>query len=349
MIPAVDTQAALLGAVPMPLVLVAADGSVETMNARAIDLLGTQGVGRSHIAVMRQPALLDCIEAAQRGGRPGSARYVDTSMTREAVYTVIAAPVQLSGGLGVLVSFDDITDLERAERMRRDFVANVSHEMKTPLTAVLGFIETLRGAAREDATVRDRFLGIMQREAERMNRLVVDLLSLSRVESVERQRPRERVVVEDLIASTLAALRNMAEAEGVTLEVEGEDTAGLTLPGDHDQLQQVLTNLVENAVKYASAGERVTLRVTRHARERAFRGPAVQIDVIDYGEGFDPIHIPRLTERFYRVDTHRSREMGGTGLGLSIAKHIINRHRGRLRIDSEPGSGSTFTVLLPVT
>ena len=341
--------ASLLGAIPMPLVLISEDGRIEAMNPKAVELLGTQGEGRSYVTVLRQPALLDCIEAALRGRQPGTARYLAVSLAREAVYNVVAAPVSGDSGEGVLVTFEDVTDLERADRMRRDFVANVSHELKTPLTALLGFIETLRGAARNDAEARERFLAIMAREAERMDRLVADLLSLSRVESTERQRPRDPVALDELIGTTVSALRPMAEAAGVTLEVELPETGDMVVPGDPDQLQQVLTNLTENAIKYGAAGGRVTLRLTRHDREIAFRGPALQIDVIDYGEGFDPIHIPRLTERFYRVDSHRSREMGGTGLGLAIAKHIVNRHRGRFRIDTEPGRGATFSMLLPLS
>jgi two-component system phosphate regulon sensor histidine kinase PhoR len=338
----------LLDAVPLPLVLIAPDERIAAMTPRAVELFGTAGVGRHYVTVLRQPALLDCIEAALRDGLSGEARYLDQSPTREASYRVVAAAVPPPAGPGVLVSFEDVTDMERAGRMRRDFVANVSHELKTPLTALLGFIETLRGAARDDPAARERFLGIMAHEAERMDRLVSDLLSLSRVESSERQRPTERVALDEVVGATVSALRTMAEAAGVALEVEGPaGAAPLVVAGDPDQLQQVFTNLLENAIKYGGGGGRVAVRLARREREVAFRGPAVQVDVTDFGEGFDPIHIPRLTERFYRVDTHRSREKGGTGLGLAIAKHIVNRHRGRFRIESAPGEGATFTVLLP--
>ncbi|MDH3264904.1 MAG: ATP-binding protein, partial [Paracoccaceae bacterium] len=225
--------------------------------------------------------------------------------------------------------------------------ANVSHELKTPLTALLGFIETLRGSAREDAAARERFLEIMAREAERMNRLVSDLLSLNRVESEERVRPTGRVEMGALLGSVRSALRPLARERGVEIEIAGE-AGGIWVPGDGDQLTQVFTNLVENAVKYAASGKLVTLTVAREEREPALRGPAVRVAVIDRGEGFDPAHIPRLTERFYRIDSHRSREQGGTGLGLAIVKHIVNRHRGRLRIESAPGQGSRFTVTLPL-
>jgi len=344
-----DLRAAdsLLMAVPMPLVLIAQDERIAAMNTPARALFGADGTGRHHVTVLRQPALLDVIEAALRAGRPGEARFLSPSEGSDAAYRVAVAPVGPSTGGRVLVSFEDVTDLERAGQMRRDFVANVSHELKTPLTALLGFIETLRGAARDDAEARERFLTIMEREATRMDRLVSDLLSLSRVESAERQRPTDPVELDELIAATVSALRPTAEAAGVRLEVGGETGPRMVVPGDADQLTQVFANLIENGIKYGGAGGLVTARLSYTPRDLAVRGPAVQVAVSDRGEGFDPIHIPRLTERFYRVDTHRSREQGGTGLGLAIAKHIVNRHRGRFRIDSAPGQGATFTVTLP--
>jgi len=341
--------ASILMAVPMPLVLIASDERIVAMNGRAKELFGSDGAGRHHATVLRQPALLDAIDAALKGGQAGETRFLDPSESRDSTFRVVVAPVAGDDGAGVLVSFEDVTDLERAGEMRRDFVANVSHELKTPLTALLGFIETLRGAARQDPAARDRFLGIMEREAERMDRLVADLLSLSRVESSERQRPTERVQIDELVGSTAAALRPMARAADVEIAVAGEEGPRMAAPGDPDQLTQVFTNLIENGIKYGGTGGLVMVRMSFREREMAVRGPAVQVDVIDRGEGFDPIHIPRLTERFYRVDTHRSRERGGTGLGLAIAKHIINRHRGRFRIESAPGEGARFTVLLPAS
>lgn len=336
----------ILGGLPHPVVLLGADGRIEAANAAARELFGAAIEGRHYITVLRQPALLDAIEGTLRHRQPAQARYLVSGLARETVWKVLAAPVEGGGEAGVLVSFEDTTDREQIGQMRRDFVANVSHELRTPLTALLGFIETLKGAAREDAVARERFLTIMEREAGRMNRLVRDLLSLSRVEAEERVRPTERVDVAGLVATCVTALKPMAEQAGVALEVTG--LAGpLTVPGDADQLTQVFHNLVENAVKYAAAGQRVTIALSREARDLSLRGPAVRIDVIDRGEGIDAIHLPRLTERFYRVDSHRSREKGGTGLGLAIVKHIVNRHRGRFRIDSEKGKGSRFSVLLP--
>ena len=242
--------------------------------------------------------------------------------------------------------FEDITDLEQSSQIRRDFVANVSHELRTPLTALLGFIETLRGAARDDPAARERFLGIMEREAGRMNRLVRDLLHLSRVEGEERVRPTETVDVSALISMAVMALKPLADAASVRVQITGE-TGPIRVPADPDQLTQVFHNLIENAIKYGASGKLVNIVITRDPREESLRAPAVRIEVIDQGDGIEQVHLPRLTERFYRVDSHRSREKGGTGLGLAIVKHIVNRHRGRFRIESELGKGSVFTVILP--
>ena len=342
-----DLIKSLLAAVPLPLVLIGRDERIKAINAAAERLLSPTAEGRHYMLVLRAPALIDCVETALRSDRPAQARHLALEVGRETTWRVIAAPVEGEGGGGVLLSFEDITALEEAGQMRRDFVANVSHELKTPLTALLGFIETLRGAAREDPAARERFLAIMAREAERMNRLVNDLLSLNRVESEERVRPTERVELQGVIASVLATLKPMAEEQGVVFAVTGtrED---LWVLGDADQLVQVFTNLVENGLKYAASGGLITINILREERELAFRGPGARIEVIDRGEGFDPMHIPRLTERFYRIDAHRSRAQGGTGLGLAIVKHIVNRHRGRFRIESAPGQGSRFTVTLPL-
>ncbi len=334
--------------IPLPVLLISETERVVAMNSRAEEMFGLNGLGRHYITVLRQPALLDCVEEALRLAQRRRIRYLTTDVSREATFEVTASPYQGAEGVGVVVSFEDISEREQAGQIRRDFVANVSHELKTPLTALLGFIETLRGPARDDATARERFLSIMESEAGRMNRLVRDLLSLSRVESEERMRPERAVDVIDLVKSSITTLKPMAQEAGVILELRG-DLKPTDVLGDADQLVQVFTNLIENGIKYGgAAGGKVTINITFSERELAFRAPGVRVDVIDHGIGFDPVHIPRLTERFYRVDSHRSREMGGTGLGLAIVKHIINRHRGRFRIESTPGEGSRFSVMLPV-
>jgi two-component system phosphate regulon sensor histidine kinase PhoR len=346
MTPARELIGGLLEAVPLPQVLVGPDERVLAKNEGARRLFGDGLLGRHYVAVLRQPSLLDCVERVLRSETAERARYLTREAQRDATYNVTVAPIALSGGTGALMTFEDATATEEASQIRRDFVANVSHELRTPLTAMMGFIETLHGAARHDEAARERFLAIMGQEAARMNRLVRDLLSLSRVESEERIRPTMEVEIVGVIDSVISALREIAEAHGTCVRRAPSD-GPVTLPGDADQLFQVFTNLIENAIKYGGQRAEITVGIERNERDPVLRAPAVRIWVDDRGPGIDPIHIPRLTERFYRVDTHRSRELGGTGLGLAIVKHIVNRHRGRLRIDSVPGEGSTFTVILP--
>ncbi len=338
--------AALLDAVPMPCALIGRDGRVVAANTAAEALFGPAMTGRPYPFTLRHPDLAEAVAAGLAGGGSAQARVVLTAPGRETVFRVQVTPLRGEGREAVLCAFEDISDEEQIGQMRRDFVANVSHELRTPLTALLGFIETLRGAARDDPAARERFLGIMAGEAGRMTRLVRDLLSLSRVEAEERIRPTDHVDLAALAAAAVATLCPMAEAAGVALALHGAQ-APRVVAGDADQITQVLHNLIENAVRYGATGGEVTVSLSAAAPEPWMRGPMAQVAVADRGEGIDPIHIPRLTERFYRVDAHRSRAAGGTGLGLAIVKHIVNRHRGRLRIDSAPGTGSTFTVLLP--
>ena len=332
----------VLDAVPMPVVYVDGDERILHANRPAQVLLGPGIEGRHYVTILRQPLVLDCIEAALRLNEASDAQFTDRVAGRDTVHRVRAVPVQG----GVLVSFEDHTAMQEVGQMRRDFVANVIHELRTPLTALLGFIETLRGPARDDEGARARFLDIMEKEASRMNRLVSDLLSLSRVEAEERMRPRDDVDLSAQVRTVVQSLRPFAEQNNITVTIEGDDDPQI-IPGDADQLAQVFTNLIENAIKYGGEGGEVTICLTAHENEPTLRGPAVRVDVADRGEGIAARHIPRLTERFYRVDGHRSREMGGTGLGLAIVKHIVNRHRGRMRVESHKGQGTCFSVILP--
>jgi two-component system phosphate regulon sensor histidine kinase PhoR len=328
----------ILAGLPLATLMIAADDRIVAANPAAEQLLGARLIGRPHAFVLRQPEVLEAIAAA-RTGQLTEARHTVPGPSHEVIHRFTAAPV----GDGVLCSFEDLSDREQMDAMRRDFVANVSHELRTPLTSVLGFIETLRGPARDDAAARDRFLAIMQTEAERMVRLVRDLLHLSKVEAQERQRPTGRHDIARLVLSAVQSLRPLAEANRVKLILSGLDQP-FDLIADPDQITQVATNLVENAIKYGGAGKEVRITL---AREASPRGPKLRLAVTDQGDGIDSFHLPRLAERFYRVDGHRSREKGGTGLGLAIVKHIAHRHRGRLEIVSAPGKGSTFSVLLP--
>ena len=336
----------ILRVLPLPAVLIGPDARIEYANEAAEALLGRAIAGRHYLTILRQPGLVDTVDAALRDGLAGQTTFVTSEASRDVTFRTTAAPLDLAAGQGVLLSFEDITPLQEAGQIRRDFVANVSHELRTPLTALIGFIETLKGAARDDPVARERFLSIMEREAARMNRLVQDLLSLSRVEADERMRPTDRVDVGRVALMVIATLRPLAAAQEMRIEPEGLDR-GDVVQGDADQLAQVFTNLIENALKYGRRGGVVRVALERRDHEPMLRGPAVVVAVIDDGDGVDAVHIARLTERFYRVDSHRSREMGGTGLGLAIVKHIVNRHRGRLQIESTVGSGSRFEVQLP--
>ncbi|MGR3486255.1 MAG: sensor histidine kinase [Paracoccaceae bacterium] len=322
-----------LDAVAVPVAVVGPDARIASLNPPAIELLGDWR--RVHyITALRQPALLDAVEACQRGQAQASAQFLSTDAGRDRTWTVAARRADRS----VVLTFEDVTAAMQAGEGRREFVSNIGHELRTPLTALRGFIETLRGPARDDPAARDRFLAIMEVETTRMVRLVEDLLSLARVEARLRQRPTEPVDLAHVVTQALATHPDDA--------IVADLPATAVVPGDAQQLRQVIDNLLSNALKYGRGGVRVTLGAASH--EAALRGRAVRLTVDDDGEGIAPHHIARLTERFFRADDHRARAAGGTGLGLSIVKHIVDRHRGRLIVESPAGQGARFTVLLPV-
>lgn len=333
-------------ALPIPVVGIDAERRVIAVNEPGEALLGGNLEGRHVTTVLRHPAIQDAVDGVLAGARRSEASFhqIENGVQTNWRVTVAAAPV--GGPGGALLAFEDETPALTAGVMRRDFVANVSHELKTPLTAIIGFIETLQGPARDDAEARDRFLATMAREAARMNRLTQDLLSLSRVEQEERKRPDATVDLADLTRAAFSAMEPAAEGSSVTLTLGlAEDLKAIR--GDADQLAQVLSNLIENAIKYGGSGGGVEVTLDRVEHDARLQGPAQRVTVRDEGEGIAPQHLARLTERFYRVDSHRSRAIGGTGLGLAIAKHIANRHRGRLDIVSKLGQGSSFSIVLP--
>lgn len=351
-----------LDGVPIP--MLAVDGRARTIaaNPAARALFGPDLLDRPFVTVIRHPMVveaLDWVLEPDRAPPPApdpllpdppdggvSLRAQILAEGRDILAEITLAPLPAALGRGATIAVQDRSENDEAEQMRRDFVANVSHELKTPLTAMIGFIETLRGPARDDAKARARFLDIMEREANRMNRLVSDLLSLSRVQAEERRRPATEVDLPMLLRGVLATMAPAAEAAKIMVETDGLN-GSLRLPGDPDQLVQVFQNLIENAIKYGGSGGWLAVRLWRIEHEPLLRGPGWAVEIADRGEGVEEIHLPRLTERFYRVDTHRSRAQGGTGLGLAIVKHIVNRHRGRLKIESRKGHGSRFTVILP--
>ena len=337
----------LLEAVPLPGLLITGENRILCANSAALLLFGNNVVGLAYISVLRHPAVLKAIEVTLGGQAEAKTRYIAALGDQDVTYDMTCRRVKIAKKNLILVCFRDVTDVEQATQMRRDFVANVSHELRTPLTALSGFIETLQGPAREDAAARKRFLDIMAKEAARMNRLVDDLLSLSRVESDERMRPIEQVELNGLLQSCIITMAASAKSEKVDMTLLGDESSEYFIQGDEDQLRQVFNNLLENAIKYGGANGRITVGIELVDHDATLRGPAICLCVCDTGPGIDPLHIPRLTERFYRVDSHRSRAVGGTGLGLAIVKHIVNRHRGRLAIASTPCEGTAFSVLLP--
>ena len=341
---------AVIAAVPDPLILMDERRRVVHANAQAASFLGVVEVARDLAAILRNPAVLAAADAVLRGE---AARVVDFTVTvpierqLRARFARIDRP-SLDGAVAVL-TLHDITELKRAEQMRADFIANASHELRTPLTTLTGFIETLRGPAREDAEARERFLAIMHEQAARMTRLVEDLLALSRIELNEHVMPQGRVALGPLLRHLADTLELRAGDRGMRIRLDLPPDLPEVL-GDRDELAQVFQNLVDNAIKYGRAGSEITVAAATGVRP-SYSGdggasPLVSVAVHDRGEGIAREHLPRLTERFYRVDTARSREMGGTGLGLAIVKHVLNRHRGFLDIESTPGTGSVFTVFL---
>ena len=337
---------AIVERLPDPLLVLGADRSVKRANAAA-----RAAFGADMPAVLRHPDLRGAIDSAfGRLGHHTVELALPVPVPREVQATVIFMDPPLADGGRAIVVLSDRTRERAVERMRADFVANASHELRTPLASLMGFIATLQGPAQDDPPAQQRFLDIMAEQALRMNRLIDDLLSLSRIELTEHQAPSERIELAGLVEGVLAGFEPRIEAGRFQLELAlCQDPPSVI--ADADQLAQVVTNLVDNALKYGNAGGRLLVALDfAIPGQRWPQRPGLVLSVKDEGAGIARAHIPRLTERFYRVDKARSRGRGGptgTGLGLAIIKHIVNRHRGLLLIESEEGFGSTFSVWLP--
>lgn len=338
----------ILDKLPEPILIIGPDQRILLANSNAAELFAMAPLGQHLLSFIRQPEVLQAVQSVLAGAALVEARYVSRRSV-DMVYKVVVSALspENSGINGAIATFSDLTQIEASQQIRSDFVANVSHELRSPLTALSGFIETLQGPASEDGEARAEFLRIMQAEADRMRRLIDDLLSLSRVEVDERLRPTTRVDIVEKINAVCSNLAPVAARHKVTVSLQNTATHA-DVAADSDQLIQVFQNLIENAIKYGG-GSDVAVKVSEAGKYIGVLGPVLRVDIRDHGPGIAPVHIPRLTERFYRVDNHRSRGLGGTGLGLAIVKHIISRHRGRLIIQSHPGEGSVFSVILPKT
>jgi two-component system phosphate regulon sensor histidine kinase PhoR len=341
----------VIEALPDPIIVVDQELTVVQANAAARRSFDAPGPTLPLARILRDPGVLAAATAALTGTSASSVSFTPSS-DRTKQFSARIEPVDLGDRRrGALLALREQTEEVMIERMRSDFVANASHEIRTPLASIQGFIETLRGPARHDSQARDSFLEIMGEEADRMARLVDDLLSLSRIELAAHQPPRERCDLREVVTHAVDRLRATADQGGVRVELDLPE--GLpAVTGDTDQLHQLFVNLVDNAIKYG--GEGTTVRVTARALAAAPADsgaasgrPCVRVAIADQGPGIAPEHLPRLTERFYRVDSGRSRRLRGTGLGLAIVKHILRRHQGHLAIESRVGLGSTFAVLLP--
>ena len=343
----------ILDNLPDPILLLDGRRRVLAANRAAEDLLGTGLEGLDLARALRHPAALDAVDEILEGGEEG--REVDiflpVPVPRAYSLRVVGLPPEVGGRDGrsirAMLVMHDITLARRAEQMRADFVANVSHELRTPLSALIGFIETLQGPAADDPQGRIHFLGIMQREADRMARLIDDLLSLSRVEVNEHVLPRGKADVRRILGQVAELLQAKAERRGMAIRLE----VPADLPpvaGAADELTQVFQNLIDNSIKYAREGTPIQVSAFMLERLPPSDCPGVAVTVADQSEGIPKDDLPRITERFYRVDKARSKAVGGTGLGLAIVKHIVNRHRGRMMVSSEANEGTTVTVMLPV-
>jgi two-component system phosphate regulon sensor histidine kinase PhoR len=339
---------ALLDAMPNP--VVAIDGASITVaaNARARLVLPGLRLQQPVALVLHAAELIETIDRVIANGQPGKAHFSE-KVPAERWYEVYVVPVRPpAAGAGrplLLLTFHDLTPLYRVEQMRADFVANASHELRTPLAALSGFIDTLLGPAKDDPAAREKFLGIMQTQASRMARLIDDLLSLSRIELRAHVSPSVPLDLVAILRQVLDSLQTLARERDVKLTLAAPNNP-ITVRGDRDELTRLFENLVENALKYGAAGKRVEVRVDL-VKIGGGKPDEAKIAVRDYGPGIAPEHMPRLTERFYRVDVGQSRAEGGTGLGLALVKHILARHEGRLEIDSTLGQGSTFTAIIP--
>ena len=338
--PDVSELAEAVQALDIAAIVLDAERKITLFNRHAADLFPSISAGAPVGLATRNPDLMLSIDRSFSEGRSETTEFTER-MLQGRRFIVTATPLS---GPRLLLQFRDTSEQERLAQLRADFIANASHELRTPLASIKGFIETLMGPARNDEAARKRFLEIMATQAQRMNRILDDLLSLSRIEMRVHLRPEGSVDMNDLIADVVRGLEPLAQQVDIALTFSPLPSARM-VRGDRDELEQVMQNLIHNAIKYGRPSGTVDVSIRERVRQKS-KHATLEIAVTDDGPGIAPEHLPRLTERFYRVDTARSREQGGTGLGLAIVKHILNRHRGELEITSDVGRGSRFTIIL---
>ncbi len=368
--PREDVASSMIERLPDPVLLIGPGGRIERANAAARTFFGLSREPANIAAVLRQPEVLDAASAALRGEQPMPVEH-HARTPYEMFVKVFAAPLPAGpeGRASAILVLHDETDLRRAEQMRAKFLANASHELRTPLASLAGFIETLRGHAKDDPEARERFLEIMHGQAGRMSRLINDLLSLSRIEMSEHLPPSDVVDLAIVARDAADALRPIADARGAAIVLSAPE-GGAPVTGDRDQLAAVVQNLVDNALKYSPRGGAVRLEVipglspAEAMRPPASLGPApgrftivapagegpvTAVRITDEGPGIEAAHLPSLSQRFYRVEEGKAEDRKGTGLGLAIVKHVMTRHRGGFAVESQPGRGTVFTVCAPVS
>lgn len=337
----------LLDKLSDPIILVDRGRKVLFANSAALGVVDALRIGKDLSISWRHPAALAAVDACLTSGEAQTAEVkLSAPVSRTLQLETIPVDDDGSGLSRAMVVLRDVTSVRSADQVRQDFVANVSHELRSPIASLVGFIETLRGPAKYDPDAQERFLGIMEEEAGRMSRLIDELLSLSRVEVSEHVPPRDRVHVPNLLGMTKELLEGRAAGKDMEINVDLPDGLPLVL-GEQDELMEVFQNLLENAIKYGHRETPITIDARKIDRIADSRTPGVAVSINNKGDVIAPEDLPRLTERFYRVDKGRSRKLGGTGLGLAIVKHIVSRHRGRLTIESTAEEGTTFTIQLP--
>ena len=330
-----------------PVILVDGARQVVYANTAASKFMDVATIGRDLAISFRHPSALEAVDDVLKNKFEQTSE-INIAAPIPQIYQLQTKSVELPQGIGqgAMIVMRDVTSLKSSDQMRQDFIANVSHELRSPISSLIGIIETLRESAQADRATQQKYLQIMSEEAARMARLIDDLLSLSKVEVSEHVAPVESVSIRSILDTTIELLRERALEKGMILKL----TSAVSSPdvsGDSDELMEVFQNLIDNAIKYGDTESEINIIVGKVTRIPDLKVPGLFISIENQGEGIAAEHIPRLTERFYRVDKGRSRKTGGTGLGLAIVKHIVSRHRGRLSIESFEGKTTTFTVFLP--